>query len=73
MHFDFHAEIWGPEGIDKLGDLLCKFSHWFAKDDTDLARVTMGLLEDCFETGGAADQTTSVPISDLATEGVDRD
>ncbi|CAB1103949.1 unnamed protein product [Ectocarpus sp. CCAP 1310/34] len=39
VRFNFNAELWEPEDIIKLSDLLCKYEHRFSRDGTDLGQV----------------------------------
>ncbi|CAB1109304.1 unnamed protein product [Ectocarpus sp. CCAP 1310/34] len=39
VRFNFNAELWKPEDIIKLSDLLRKYEHRFSKDGTDLGQV----------------------------------
>ncbi|CAB1110530.1 unnamed protein product [Ectocarpus sp. CCAP 1310/34] len=39
VRLNFNAELWEPEDIIKLRDLLCKYEHRFSQDGSDLGQV----------------------------------
>ena len=41
IHFDFEESLWTEKDIDDLGNLLCKYTHRFSKQRTDLGHVTV--------------------------------